>query len=192
MKILTRIVFIILGIISIPLIIALFISKDASYAQTIEINAPIDVVWEQTNSLEDLDKWSPWNDYDPAMKKEMSGIDGTIGAKQSWESDAKEVGTGSQTISKIEAPNFFGTDLKFYVPYESEAKGYVKLAQEGDVTFATWGFESTMPYPMNLMKLVYNFEDMMAADWQKGLSRLKNLSEVSYANQKVETIEENK
>lgn len=190
MKILKRIGVVILVIIAIPLIAALFISKDANYEQSIEINAPIDIVWEQTNSLADLDKWSPWNDYDPDMKKEWFGEDGIIGAMQSWESDAKEVGKGSQTISKIEAPTYFGTDLKFYVPYESEAKGYVKLEQQGDAVIATWGFSSVMPYPMNLMKLVYNMEEMLEADWRKGLMNLKSLSEESYLSKKAEYIEE--
>ncbi|MFZ4724908.1 MAG: hypothetical protein ACOYMD_05640, partial [Paludibacter sp.] len=69
-----------LVVVAILLIIALFIPKDFAYEKSITINAPIDSVWQNTNSLTGLDKWSPWNDHDPIMKKEMVGVDGTIGA----------------------------------------------------------------------------------------------------------------
>jgi hypothetical protein len=162
---------------AIPLIAALFISKEVNYEKSIVINAPIEVVWEQVNSLEDLDKWSPWNDYDPNMKKEMTGTDGTIGAMESWESQVDQVGKGSQTITKIEAPNLFETNLKFYTPYESEAKAYIQLNEENSGTKVTWGFNSEMPYPMNMMKLFMNFEEAMDKDWNNGLAKLKSICE---------------
>lgn len=171
---------IILGLlimVAIPLITALFISKDVKYEKSIFINSPIEVVWGNVNNLTSMDQWSPWNDYDPNMKKEMTGIDGTIGASQSWESDVPEVGKGSQTISKIEAPYILEIDLKFYTPYESEAKGYTKLVEENGGTKVTWGFKSEMPYPSNLMKLFMNLEEAMDKDWNNGLSKLKNICE---------------
>lgn len=177
MKILKKIGIVVLIIIAIPLIIALFVSKEANYSKSIAINAPVHVVWENVNSLEDLDKWSPWNDKDPGMKKEWTGTDGTVGASQSWVSDVEGVGTGSQTISNIEAPNLIETDLKFYEPYESEAKAYVKLVAEGSRTVATWGFESEMPYPFNIMGLFMDMGEMLDEDYSKGLGRLKDLCE---------------
>jgi hypothetical protein len=95
----------------------------------------------------------------------------------SWESNVEEVGKGSQAISKIEAPTLLETDLKFYVPYESEAKGYIKLSPEGTGTKVTWGFQSEMPYPFNVMKLWMNMEEMMDKDWNSGLAKLKALCE---------------
>ncbi len=177
MKILKIIGIALLIIIGIPLILALFVSNDMNYEKSIDINAPIEVVWENVNSLSDMDKWSPWNDYDPNMKKEFSGTDGEIGAKQSWDSDVDEVGKGSQTIAKLDAPNLIETDLVFYSPYESEAKAYVKLKEKGNVTTATWGFDSEMPYPFNVMQLFTDMEEMMDKEWNNGLTKLKKLSE---------------
>jgi len=162
-------------IIAIPLIVALFVPKDFSYEKSIIINAPVDSVWANVNSLSALDKWSPWNDHDPNMKKEMSGMDGTIGAKQSWESDI--VGSGSQTIAKVEKPQLFETELNFTKPNESNGKAYVKLVPEGASTNATWGMTGTMPYPFNLMNLFMDMEKNMGKDWDNGLSKLKMLSE---------------
>jgi len=159
------------------LVVGMFVSKDVKYEKSISINAPIDSVWMNVNSLASIDKWSPWNDYDPNMKKSITGTDGTIGAMASWESDVPEVGKGSQTISKIEPPALLETDLKFYMPYESEAKGYIQLSPEGEGTKVTWGFKSEMPYPFNIMKLFMNMDEMMDKDWNSGLGKLKALCE---------------
>jgi len=161
--------------VAILLIIALFVPKDFSYEKSVTINAPVDSVWENTNSLSALDKWSPWNDHDPVMKKEMTGVDGSIGAKQSWESEI--VGSGSQTIARIEKPTLFETELNFYEPQESHGKAYVKLLSEGAGTKATWGMSGNMPYPVNIMILFMNMEKNMGKDWDNGLSKLKKLSE---------------
>ncbi len=177
MKILKYLGIGLLVIVALVLIIALFVPKDVVYEKSILINAPIETVWENTNSLADMDKWNPWDEKDPMMVKDFSGIDGTIGAMQSWDSDVKEVGKGSQTITNIEAPTLFETDLLFLTPYESEAKAYVKLAQEGDQTNVTWGFKSVMPYPLNITSLFINMESMMGEDWNKGLTKLKTISE---------------
>ena len=159
------------------LVAALFVSNDFHYEQSITINKPINQVWENTNSLADLAEWSPCADYDPNIKVEFAGIDGTVGAKTTWESPNKKVGKGSQTITKIDAPKLFLTDLKFYTPYESEAEGFVKLTPEGENTIVTWGFDSEMPYPFNLMKLTMNIDEAIGKNFKVGLNKLKVLCE---------------
>ena len=148
-----------------------------NYEKSISIEAPVDSVWENISSLAAMDKWSPWNDKDPNMKKTLTGVDGEVGAKQSWVSDVKDVGEGSQTISKIDKPNLFETKLEFLKPFKSFADGYVKLSEANGTTETTWGFKSTMPYPMNLMKLFMNFEKSMDIEFGNGLRKLKEICE---------------
>ncbi len=168
---------IVLCIILIPLIIALFVSKDVNFETSVNINAPIDSVWMHTNTLAGLDSWSPWREMDPAMETDAGGIDGEVGAWQSWVSEVKDVGSGKQSIVNIEAPILFETYLEFYTPYNSEAQGYVKLSDmDNGMTEAIWGFKSVMPYPFNLMKLMFSEEDMKEP-FDKGLNKLKSLSE---------------
>ncbi len=175
MKTLKIIGIVLASIISLVLVVALFLPKEFIYEKTIVINAPIDSVWVNTSSLFAMDKWSPWNDHDPNMKKEYSGVDGTLGATQSW--DGKIVGIGSQTITNIQKPTLFETNLDFKTPRESHGKGYVKLVADGNTTKATWGMSGSMPYPVNIMILFMNMEKNMGKDWNLGLSRLKKLSE---------------
>lgn len=171
------ILYIVLAIIAILLIIPLFISKDMNYEKSILINSPIREVWEHVGSLTAMDAWSPWNAKDPHMKRTLTGTDGTPGAKQSWVSNSKEVGEGSQTIVSVDKPNKLSTKLEFIKPFKSQADAYVTLKEEGKETNATWGFESKMPYPMNIMKLFMNFEKSMDKDFGAGLTKLKNICE---------------
>lgn len=165
------------GFIALFLITALFVSKDFNYEKSILIDASVEDVWQHTSSLEGMESWSPWNDYDPNMKKEFHGEDGSIGASISWESTHENVGSGSQTIAKIIPPSYFETDLKFLLPYESEAVGSVKLSREGNQTKATWGFKSTVPWPFNLTMKLMDMESFLAKDFDTGLNKLKKIAE---------------
>ena len=164
-----------MSMVFILLIVALFIPKDFSYQKSVNIYAPIDTVWLNVSSLTALDKWSPWNDHDPTMKKKLTGTDGTVGAIMSWESEV--VGSGNQMITTIEKPTFFETQLNFIKPHESHGKAFIKLVTEGNGTMATWGMTGMMPYPMNVMILFMNMEKNMGNDWNIGLGKLKKLCE---------------
>ncbi len=164
-------------IITIPLVIAAFLNNDLVYEKSILIEAPIDSVWEHTNSLSDLDNWSPWNAKDPNMTKEWSGVDGTVGAVQSWNSKVEGVGKGSQTIANIQAPNLLETSLKFYTPEEMESAAYIKLTDAEKGTTVTWGFVSELPYPFNIMIPFMNMEKHLGEDWSTGLNNLKDICE---------------
>lgn len=167
---------IVLGtLIGLVLIIALFVPKEFKYEKSIVINAHIEKVWENVNSLSALDKWSPWNAHDPNMKKELVGQDGTVGAMQSWES--KIVGSGSQTIEIVDKPILFETKLDFYKPHKTRSKSYVKLTTEKNQTRATWGMTGKIPYPINITIIFTDLEKDLGKDWNIGLSKLKNISE---------------
>jgi len=45
----------------------------------------------------------------------------------------------------------------------------------GSRALVTWGFESEMPYPFNLMALFMNLDEMLDEDYTKGLGRLKQI-----------------
>lgn len=170
-------VYIIVGLIIFILLLGLVVSRDMSYEKSISINAPVKKVWGNINSLAALDKWSPWNEKDPNMEKTFTGTDGTVGARQCWKSKEKGVGEGCQSITKIEEPTLMETQIEFIKPFKSFADGYIKLEEDGSNTTASWGFKSTMPYPMNLMKLFMNFEKSMDKDFGHGLSKLKGICE---------------
>lgn len=189
MKILKIVGLVVILLIAIVLIASFIVPNEMKYEKSVSINAPVDLVWENVNGLEDMNKWSPWNEKDPGMDQSISGTDGTVGAVHTWNSDNEDVGSGSQTIAKLEAPTLVETDLKFFEPYESEAKAFVKLNADGGNTTATWGFYSEMPRPMNLMMLGADMDEMLGPDFTNGLNKLKLMSEEMQARMEMEAAD---
>lgn len=113
---------------------------------------------------------------DSQMISTLTGIDGTVGAKQSWEGN-KDMGSGSQEITNIDPPNRLDTKLMFHEPFERETNTYIKLLPIGTTTMVTWGFEAEIPYPFNFIMLFMNNEDAMGKAFGEGLASLKAICE---------------
>lgn len=166
-------------IIAIPLIAAAFMPTEMSYQSSVAINGSVEEVWNSTNSLEKMNAWSPWTAKDPNQKQSMEGNEGMVGSKHCWESEVEEVGIGCQTITSVTAPNRLETKLEFQTPYESEAKAFITVEDNGSGSTVTWGFIGDMPYPMNIMIPFMDMEESMGTEFNSGLNNLKSIVENS-------------
>jgi hypothetical protein len=177
-KVLKRIMLVLAAILILWLVVAALISGDFKYEKSITINAPVEKVWQNTNTLKAMDRWSPWNRLDAGMKKEWTGTTGLSGEKMCWSSKNKKAGDGCQEVKKVDVANKrIDTSIRFMIPYESEADTYVIVVANGNGSKVTWGFTSKIPYPFSIMKLFMNMDDSIGKDYDKGLSELKNISE---------------
>jgi hypothetical protein len=167
---------IVLLLVAFVLIAGLFVAKDYHFETSVAINAPKEKVWQYTGSLHGMEKWSPFIESDPNIQVSFEGQDSAVGAIYTWKGN-KEVGSGSQTISKIDPLNRMDTHLHFIEPFEGEADAYLKLSGEGNATNVAWGFNTRYKYPMNVMLLFINMDKMMGESFNKGLAKLKQLSE---------------
>jgi len=178
MRILKGILIVLAVIIGLVLLTALFVKKTYSVEREISINRPEQEVFDYIKYLKNQNSFSKWATMDPAMKQEFDGVDGTAGFVSSWESDMKDVGKGEQTIVGIEENARIDYELHFIEPYETRAKSYMTTDNlSGNETLVKWGFSSKMNYPMNLMLLFMDMEDMIGNDLSTGLANLKNLLE---------------
>lgn len=176
-KVLKIIGVILLLVIAFILIAGLFISKSYHYEKTITINAPKDKVWSLVNNFHGQDKWSPWKDGDPNIHISYEGQDGTEGAMYKWKGN-KEVGSGEQTLTKLEPMSRVNSHVHFIEPFDGEAETFITLDDaDNNSTKVTWGFDTKYTYPMNTMLLFMNMDKMMGDQYTKGLNRLKNLAE---------------
>ena len=178
MRILKKILIALAIIIAIPLIVALFVKKDYAVEKEIVINAPKAEVFEYIKFLKNQDNYSKWNKIDPNMKKTYTGTDGTVGFISAWESKNENVGVGEQEILKITEGERIDTKLRFKAPFEAQDDAYMITEDaENNQTKVKWGFKGAFPYPMNLMLLVMDMEEMLGKDMQDGLNNLKGLME---------------
>jgi hypothetical protein len=174
MKIVKGILFTILGLTAIALITALFVKKEYAVEREVTINKPKQEVFEYIKYLKNQDSYSVWANMDPQMKKEYKGTDGTVGFVSGWDSEKSDVGKGEQEIKKITEGERIDFELRFKKPFESTEPAYMITESVGDnQTKVKWGFSGEMKYPMNLMLLFMNMEEMVGKDLATGLQNLK-------------------
>src|SRR5262245_47161895 len=53
-------------------------------ARSRTLSAPPDVVFAHVNDFHTWQQWSPWEKFDPAMKRELSGPPAGVGASYAW------------------------------------------------------------------------------------------------------------
>ena len=79
------------------------VGKKYHFEKSIVINAPVEKVWQNINSMKVVNSWSPFLDYDKNMKQTYSGVSGQVGDTYHW-SGNDEAGEGEEKITALE-PN---------------------------------------------------------------------------------------
>ena len=171
------ILYILVGIIVLILVLAAIAGTALNYEQSILIQAPQDKVWNNISTLHAINKWNPWMDLDPTMKLQYSGTDGMPGASFSWDSPVKNAGAGSQTILAVKDRSELATRVDFLRPFKSTGLADFKVIPDNNAIRVSWSIKSSMPYPVNIIKLFGGIERNMGRDFSKGLNKLKALCE---------------
>lgn len=83
--------------------------------------------------------------------------------------------TGDKKITEGERIDF---ELRFIKPFEATEPAYMTTeAVNENQTKVVWGFSGHMNYPMNLMLLFMDMEEMIGGDLETGLNDLKTILE---------------
>lgn len=171
MKTFTRILIGIAVVLAIPLVMALFISKDYSITRDIVINKPKQDVFNYIKLLKNQDDYNVWTRMDPNMKKEFRGTDGTVGFVYAWDGNDK-AGAGEQEIKSIVEGERMDVELRFKKPFE--AVGHAPFTTEtvnDNQTKVSWNMNGVSSYPMNFMNLF--MDGMLGKDMEASLGMLK-------------------
>lgn len=175
-KIFKLVLLLIVGFVLFIFAASFMVNPDISTERSIEIDQPKDVVFEYIRHLRNQDDYSPWAAMDPNMKQEFRGTDGTVGFISAWEGE--ETGKGEQEIVGIIDGERIDFKLRFFEPFESQADVYmITDSLSENRTRVTWGLESSMNRPMNLMLLFMNMEEAIGNDYDEGLEKLKEILE---------------
>lgn len=178
MKVFKKILIVLVIIIAIPLVIALFVKKDYDVKREVIIEKPVKVVFDYVKYLKNQDNFAKWSSIDPNMKKTYTGTDGAVGFVSAWDSDHKDVGKGEQEIIKITEGKRIDFELRFLEPFKATEPAFMSTECISKTeTIVVWGFQGHMNYPMNLMFLFMDFEEMIGNDLQTGLENLKDILE---------------
>jgi len=177
MKIIKKILLGIVLIIALLLVAGLFMRKDYMVERDIVIKKPNQVVFDYVKILKNQQNYSTWTNSDPNTKITYTGTDGTVGAVSAW-SGNKDVGKGEQEIKKITEGQRIDVELRFIEPFEGRADAYfITEAIDSTQTKIKWGIKGEDKYPMNIMQLFINYDDMMGTQFEAGLKNLKTVLE---------------
>jgi len=168
---------ILLLIIAIPLVVALFVHKDFQVEREVLIERPVYEVFDYVKYLRNQDNYSKWATLDTDMRQQFTGTDGTVGFISAWEGN-DDVGKGEQEIVAIHDGQRIDFSIRFIEPFESNADAYIVTQGVADnQTRVVWGFDSSMPYPMNLLLLFIDLDEAIGEDYETGLQNLKAILE---------------
>jgi hypothetical protein len=145
--------------------------------RTLNIGAPDDVIYAHLDDFHAWADWSPWEKLDPNMKKTFSGPERGIGATYQWQGNDK-VGTGKMTITESSPSSAMRINLEFIEPFKSEAVTGFEIAPRDEHTNdVTWWMDGNNDFMGKAFSLFMDMDAMIGADYMKGLTALKAVSE---------------
>lgn len=127
------------------------------------------------NDLRLVNTWSPWLEKDPALSQSYSDATTGVGAWYAW-SGNDEVGEGKMTVTEA-VPGKVVHHLEFFAPWAGEADSDITWSEDGGSTTITWGFDQPADFGTKVMQVFMSFEDMLGADYDRGVANLKTLAE---------------
>lgn len=136
--------------------------------KSIQINAPINEVYNKLNDFHHWEVWSPWLITDKSARVNVN----EDGKYYSWQGE--RVGEGNMKVI-AEKEGEINYDLHFLKPWKSQADVGFKLTPKGEGTEVTWSMESKIPLFLFWMKK--SMTAFVGMDYERGLRMLKDYVE---------------
>lgn len=174
-KILVTIVAVVAALVATLLVLAMLQPAQYTVERSVAVNAPADKVYTVMSDFNRFGEWSPWEQYDPTMKKSIEGAPGTVGHRYHWVGN-DQVGEGDMKLTKVEPGQRVEMDLDFLRPFPSKAKVAWIVANDGKGSKASWVM--TGENDSLVVRIFGLFRDgMLGKDFEAGLARLKVAAE---------------
>ena len=163
---------------AIILVLAMTKPDTFSVRRTALVRAPAEKIFPLISNFHQWTDWSPWENRDPAMKRNYSGPESGRGAVYAWEGN-KNVGSGRMEILDATSPSKIVIKLDFFKPFEGHNIAEFDFAPERDaaMTNISWVMHGPASLMSRLMQVFMNLDKMIGNDFEAGLANLKRLVE---------------
>ncbi|MGC4015892.1 MAG: SRPBCC family protein [Luteolibacter sp.] len=170
-------ILIVLAVVLLALIIVIATRPaDFTITRSAVLNAPPATVFEQVNDYHKWLAWSPWAKMDPAMKQTFDGPASGTGASYAWEGNS-QVGSGRMTITDSQPAKLVAMRLEFLKPFTATNQAEFTFVPDGTGTKVTWTMTGKNNFMSKACGLVMDMDKLIGADFEKGLSNLKEIAE---------------
>lgn len=149
---------------------------DFRIERSIAIAAPVAVVFGRVNDLHRWQEFSPWAKLDPTATNTFEGPSAGVGASFAWSGDDK-IGQGRMTITESRPDELIQMRLEFLRPIVATNTTEFAFQPQGEATLVTWSMTGRNDFMGKAAGLMMNMDEMVGADFEKGLADLKSLSE---------------
>jgi uncharacterized protein YndB with AHSA1/START domain len=156
------------------LVVPIFLPSKFSMSRSIEINAPVNLVFTKLTDLNEYVKWNPFPEGDPTNTAQVSGSG--VGSFLTWKGE--KTGEGKMTIASIEPAQKIAIKMDFYKPMSGEGiVHWITTPKSDTTTEMVWTFDQDLAYFSRYFGLV--MDKMMGVHFEKGLANYKTLVEAS-------------
>jgi len=175
MKTFVKIIYWLIGILAILIIIAFLLPKTYKVERSTLINADNNLIYSLTCNYYKWHLWVPWTkEMDSTAIFELKGPECQPGTKWSW--TGKKMGQGEMTATELIPGQLVAYDLSFQQG-KYQSKGEIKIEKQGDSCYVSWTDKGDLGYnPLNRYMGLF-MGKMMGPDFEKGLAKLKKISE---------------
>jgi hypothetical protein len=163
-------------VLAVALIMAAAKPDKFSIERTTIVNAPPESIFPLIDDFHQWVAWSPYENRDPAMKRDYSGFARGKGAVYNWEGNNK-VGSGRMEILESSAPAKIIIKLDFFKPFEGHNVAEFTMLPQGKATVVGWRMHGPLPFMGKVMHLFMNMDNMIGKDFESGLANLKRFAE---------------
>ena len=140
------------------------------------IDAAPDTVFAEIDDLRRQTAWLPWERMDPHMQRAYDGPPAGVGATYHWSGNG-QVGEGSARIVESTPGSAVGIALEYVRPFKGSSTATFRLAPDGTGTIVTWALDAKQSFLAKAMALCMGMEEMLGAEFERGLATLKGIAE---------------
>jgi hypothetical protein len=150
--------------------VAVGLPAHVTVTRSVVTNAPESSVFPYLANLHHFSEWSPWAARDPQLKLTYSGPESGKGARVTWESQVRSIGTGSMEIINAD-PN---KTIELAVNFNGlEGTSLFDIAPSGSGSKITWSFGyDSGSSPLKRWKALA-LDGLVGAEYRAGLDKLK-------------------
>jgi len=101
MKYLTALIGFLLALAALLAGLAFLLPAQQHVERSLQIDAPAALIQPFFTTPRKFNQWSPWANIDPEARFSYSGPDNGVGAKMTWNSEDRDVGSGTQEVKSV-------------------------------------------------------------------------------------------
>lgn len=151
---------------------------DYEISREITIATPPDVIFPYINNTQKANRWMPWFDNDPNLKINYTGPEEGIGSASNWVSTGP-MGVGETQIIESVLNEAVKTKLTYKEPMTMEQTASLTLTPAESSTVVRWSVVGKNNFIGRLMCVFMDMDEMVGAEFEKGLAKLKTIAESS-------------